>query len=563
MEKLFKQETKDYLKTLNEKAKAVSYVSIGAIDEHLVDGYIRFAIDRKDTLQAKVNYWEYYDNDQWKFFGDLTGKHRGDVHINVDSTGVYGFFNFGSRTFEILSTNVKGTAILVEYFPSRHKCVTIQNEKPKSEEIELGPRNSSTCDLSKIRVVVAYTAAALSSVGNNLSTITNRVNSGINIFNNANAISAVNEPKAELELAGIVSTNYVEHRLNFSSSNANFDQYFNSIRTNLKTTKISYKADILVLLTGYPNWGNSLFGVANAIGPIYDSLAYVMVQIGSNEASETFAHEVGHILNGTHETAHQYGWRPCPACGITETRYTIMSSYTDAQNKIVAFRWSNPNVNDGSVATGTSIKNNSLRMKNHAPIVAGFRENPNSQNAVLSGPTHIYSMGTYSYFISAGCPDPSTITWHKSLNGTTWTFAGSASTGISEFFYPGYTSMFYVRCTMHYPNGNTIVRFWTTQVYSNPYKVINDRNDEPLGLTILPNPSSEEILLKLDNIEKINQVKCYNEFGEEFELSYNILKDDTEGKILLSAIITELRVGTYNITVSDGRNISSSKFVKL
>ena len=465
VERTFKKETKDFLKTLKENTKSVSIISIGQIKEYLIDGHIRFAVDQKDTVSAKVHHWEYYDNGNWRFFGEFVGGYIGDVQINLDSSGIYGFFNYGQRMFEILSTDLSEVSILVEHFPTKHKCGTIGKDKPKINDLSLSPRSTQACDLSKIRVLVVYTAAALNAVNNNVSTINNRVNNGINIFNNANAISGVNQPQAELELAGIISTNYVEPYLSSpppQDQNTWNNNYFNPLINALKTTKIQFEADVLVLLTNYTNWQGTI-GVAASEPAQNDDAAYTMVQIAASNASSVFAHEIGHLLNGTHGTAHQYDYQLCGACPI-EKRYTIMTSGSNPLGN-PALRWSNPNINDGINPTGTSTKNNAQRIASHAPILAGLRESPNSANAVISGPTAIYSMGTYTYTIAAGCPTPSYITWHKSTNGTSWTLAGQATTGISQFFYPGYTNTFYVRCTLHFPNGSSLIRFWATFVY--------------------------------------------------------------------------------------------------
>jgi hypothetical protein len=563
--KTFKSETKDFIKSLNEKAKVVSYFSIGVIDEHLVDGHIRFAIDRKDTLIARVNYWEYYDNDHWKFFGDLIGKNTGDVHINVDSTGVYGFINYGDRTFEILSTNVKGTAILIEHFRSHFKCPTVQIEKLNSEEISLSPRSSNSCDLSKIRVIVVYTASALSRVSNNLSTITNRVNNGINIFNNANVVSGVTEPKAELELAGIVSTSYIEPYLNSmapDNQNTYNTNYFNPLKNALRNTKIFHQADVLVLLTGYTAW-NSTHGVANAVGASSDDMAYAMVQIEYPYADRVFAHEVGHIISGEHSHGHEYDYKLCTSCPALQRRFTIMRGGVPDVTETPALRWSNPNINDGALPTGVNnTQNNALRINNYAPIVAGFRENPSSANAVLTGPTNIYNMGTYSYSIFAGCPTPIGYTWEKSTNGTSWTWAGNG-TSISQFFYPGYANTFYVRCTISHANGANTIRFFTTHVNMNQYRAIEDILPEETINIVKPNPVFEELNLEIkQTIKNITDVTLTNEYGIKIDFFYQIVRN-RDGKIYIQSDISTIKNGKYHISISDGKNIYTSQFIKL
>jgi len=397
IEKDLKKVEKDFIKTMRETTKSVSFISVEKIEDNLIEGKINIAVDAKDTITAKVLHWEYLSGSDWQFYGEIEGMIGGSVQLTAGKRGMSGLIYYGSRFFEIFTTDHFDVSILLEHHPQKGICGNTNKEKTEKLETELSPRSINSCDLSKVRVLVLYTNNALNAVNQNLSTITDRINNGISIFNNANIISNVNVAQANLELAEILPTDYIEYKLNFPSPNSSeSNTYFDFVRNATKTAKIIYKADVLILLTAYPNWTET-YGIAKRVKAENDDDAYAMVQIGYADAAYVFAHEVGHLLGGGHinsdglnNSAHTYNFRTCGgSCPPQFQKYTIMTSATAQGNNIRAFRWSNPNVYDGIEATGTSSSNVAYRLGQTAQTVAGFRESPNSENALMSGPLNV------------------------------------------------------------------------------------------------------------------------------------------------------------------------------
>jgi protein involved in ribonucleotide reduction len=110
------------------------------------------------------------------------------------------------RSFELIGLVERKISLLVEY-DSKNKnfmCSNGHHGKTKHNEqnIKAESRTLPCNTVNKTRVLVVYTANAVTTAGN-VSVIYNRVINALNSFNNANSLSAVaTSTGADLELAG-------------------------------------------------------------------------------------------------------------------------------------------------------------------------------------------------------------------------------------------------------------------------------------------------------------------------------------------------------------------------
>jgi len=173
-------------------------------------------------------------------------------------------------------------------------------------------------------------------------------------------------------------------------------------------------------------------------------------------------------------------------------------------------------------------------------------------------------MGTYSYSMAAGCPNPSAYNWYTSSNGYTWSWAGNGG-GISQFFYPNFPSPFYVKCVLSYPGLPDKNYFRTTNIiYNPPYKIA--KQDQINGLTpmLSPNPVNEYVIIDIAlNKDQIKSVKCFNEFGLEINLKYEYQESQEMNSTKMKAQLSNLKSGIYQLVINDGTKIVASKFIKL
>jgi len=234
-----------------------------------------------------------------------------------------------------------------------------------------GATRAYTC---KIRVLVAYTPAAMLSVSNIENTILTAVDVTNQSFNN----SGINY-QIELAYAGL--TNYTQY--NFSTDlqriRVNGDGYMDEIHG----LRDKYSADVVVLLINDP----AFCGLATDIF-VTASGAFCAVSTISDCATTyySFGHEIGHLVGCRHDPFVDSNNTPFPYghgyISPTKTWRTIMAYGNDCGNCTRVQQWSNPNISYPltiGTATGTAGTHNNARVWNEqAPRVIAFKQPPNN-----------------------------------------------------------------------------------------------------------------------------------------------------------------------------------------
>ena len=188
--------------------------------------------------------------------------------------------------------------------------------------------------------------------------------------------------------------------------------------TNVATRRDNYRADVVVLVVEGPivgGTGNNLNGIAflmvNEVAGFNTDAFFVTLRVAATGAF-TFAHELGHVQGARHDRIngpgcvpptpmccaeggaavfhYSWGWQytvligPPPTPQVPQVRRTVM--VRNCQNGIRQDRFSNPNINDLSVATGAPIQignppadnpnaaHNAETLNNTTDTVALFRQ---------------------------------------------------------------------------------------------------------------------------------------------------------------------------------------------
>ncbi len=272
-------------------------------------------------------------------------------------------------------------------------------------------RNNGNWD---VRCLVMFTENSEAAEGG-FEGISNRANMAIAQTNQALRNSNVKSCELRLESIAVVQSDFEET----DKIKDDIDDFADD--SDVQALRDELEADIVVLLTD--GECGLKFGIAGAIDP-NDNLAFAIVETDATTALFTFAHEVGHLFGGGHETdsrpgiphGHAFNTGDFPQCLWNwQTNGTILHTL-GTENRIL--NYSNPNVVvDGEKTEKKNTRENATQLKNEA-CVAQFRET-------------IEPFGVYITGNDCNCPCASTSKHAVVFNGTggaTYTYTWETST---------------------------------------------------------------------------------------------------------------------------------------
>lgn len=463
----------------------------------------------------------------------LKGKCTGNITFDEKSFEIY---DLGDGLIVIFELNLDHINI--------DSCA-VKNNALENTEAEHFLEDS--CMLNKTRILVLYNHAAHSFD----SDIWGKASTGVSQLNSIWNNSMIGN---EAELAGIDFLDFytqVDSPLTDIISLAQ-----NPIAQNLRLT---YKADIVVLLVGPNPYNDGIHGVARDIGGAFED-AYCIVDAGyAVSGKRTFVHEVTHLYNGRHDPLHD------PTIGSNHghmfyskwvKRFTIMAVTPTKKLRIDYI--SNPNVTFNGKQTGMAgTRYNALHSNNFANYIAAFyKDSLSAFGAEFHAPPHLECFEDMEAYVVPHCGTaPYSYFWEYSTNGYTWVpFSTSSSVTITPPM-PSSGTYFYfkVRVTVHDAMGSVYN-------YSRNYPMHCTEYSPKLGQTqvndnsiIIPNPSNSTSYLKLSSTKKYkNHIVCtiLNEQGifvKEFILDIS----NTENiQLDLSNCVS----GIYFVKLDDGIN---------
>ena len=430
-------------------AESVSYVQFGNLPSIQKQGNISFSMPNiAQRIQAKIRKVESKNDKNYSLFAIL-GEGQGEMTLICENGLTYGSINYDDESYRIYGIN-KAISVIIKI--DKNKLGKGDCEEPRgSRPSNFNNISDNTtfrvnpCVDNITRVLVLFTTAAQNEDPN----IQQTINTSINNFNNAIFSSAVNESRAYLQLAGTQLLAFTERPSELAEDVKRLA--LNNDAVNARNTTL---ADIVVLLTkqGYSDLkpsGSEAFGMVRQIDAERDS-AFAIVEAVNSASRNTFAHEVGHLFGGGHQSPtldvrikdYAHGRKFERSYGIFfKKRYaTLMHTNPNGSNFSRVLAFSNPNVTYDGITTGdANCCNVARRIKETAPRIAAYNSNPNTLSGGVLGTNYIGEYGVFSFEPDITCgAAPYSFLWEVSLDGFNFTTMSSNPDGVIDLnVYPG------------------------------------------------------------------------------------------------------------------------------
>ncbi len=565
--------------------KSLQLIQINSLDTAHYQGNVLVVLPGgTDSLIFQVQYVRTDTTGGYSWFGELS-----TVETCPDSTEVSSLNDcmdgslllirqdgniFGEMQVDSVYYHIKdlggGLTALVELDPDAFEgdfCAMPLDSLISDDDTLADRNNASACP---VRLLVLYTEAALAAHPD----IEQIAQVGLLTTRVSLSRSAIPEARLRIELAGIRALNNQEWQ---ETSNITNDRFSLVTNTSIATYRAQYKADLIVLLTDdvYATVGGSVTAFGDA--EVHADSAFAIVEAPSVGLPYLgFAHEVGHLFGARHEGtdlcaggdntglphAHGMQFRKRFKFGFTfyERKYRTAVTGCLLGSVQVIHNYSNPYISHSGKATGRTNKNDNARTLREAACRIASYVVSNEVQVFVKGPS-MACIGSSVILQALMANEPSgpfTYYWESSYDGFTW-FGGS--TGgfytVSMPTIPG--RRIFVRLTVTGPGGGNVWVAWheittSTSVDGIPCMIEPEslppiRIDSELRLLVHPNPTKEQISLRLENITtgRLNIV-VYDSYGCEVYQSYYL--DSEERTLQLHLDLSGLPSGMYWICCS-------------
>ena len=347
-----------------------------------------------DSLQLfldneTVSVYTTYNNTENGFYAHYSSSDNGtDVYLSILDNCIMGSIHAASGQYSLQSVSLNEVAIIK--FGD-----TMIYEEPEMANSEIDSANDSdeyirtSSGTPIIRVLFLYTDSAFRMMGSYQpntklkQVVYNYINNGNESFNNSNF-------DAHLQLAYIGPTNYKEANYSWNSVLQHFSGSSDGYMDEVHTLRDKYKADVCVLFQGKNNYcGEAKTIKANA------NTAFCIVHPSNGcNGKYTAVHEIGHLIGCRHNYSADANLIPYIyghgyyhyIDGYSSISWRTMMAYGDdcggsEYNCNRILYWSNPNIQYGGIATGTTNLENNARVWNErAETVAAFKNEENEIN---------------------------------------------------------------------------------------------------------------------------------------------------------------------------------------
>lgn len=313
------------------------------------------------SVQSTKKYAEQHDQNTFTWFGRFADS-VGSILLVVTGNDVTGMIHSSGSVFSIEPLG-NGFHALIQLDQSRFSCelpcidyherTAASSPKEVKVQVPQGRANITqsltTLTGPTIDILVAYTPAAASASGNIYSLINGCISTTNNISSNSDA-------NPQVRLVYPVQVDYTES----GSLETDKDRLANNgdgFMDGIHSLRDLYGADVVVLLVA----SGDNCGYADGI-EVEAGGAFASVQTDCAVNNYSFAHEVGHLVGGRHDTddddyprpyAHGYFkkgfWKTVMAINFPATRIPY---------------WSNPNKTYNGLPMGTTEWNNVTRVWN-------------------------------------------------------------------------------------------------------------------------------------------------------------------------------------------------------
>jgi peptidyl-Asp metalloendopeptidase len=375
------------VKGILQKSTAYTSVDFVVIDLGKVKTQEEFILQFGErTIRINKKRVDLRGSNSYTFIGDNDDGDR--VLLSVLGNDIQGGIETTNGVFSVMTIGNNEYAIVqIDHSKLKEGCGQLQYKGPsnanygKNLNVEIDVTKSSAQVATrayscKVRVLVAYTPSAMSSVSN----IENIVLTAVAYTNESFSNSGINY-QIELAYAGLTNYTQSNFRMDLQRVRINGDGYMDEIHG----LRDKYSADVVVLLINDPNYCGMASDIYVAAGA-----AFCVVSTWEDCATTyySFGHEIGHLVGCDHDPATSsnspfpYGHGYVSPVG-TNNRWRTVMAYGNECNYCprVAY-WSNPYINYpaiGGIPTGTVATHNNARVWNEqAPRVMAFRQPDNN-----------------------------------------------------------------------------------------------------------------------------------------------------------------------------------------
>lgn len=353
-------------------------------------------------------------------------------------------------------------------------------------------------------------------------------------------------------------------------------------------------ADIVVLIT--PDIYNGFGGVADVLGASNLSNAAAIVERASMTSTFTFAHEIGHLLDGSHQKCSLTNISSCdPSTTGFNNGYkyergvlsggtngnlpvfnefkesTLMHSLNNVTQRVLQF--SNPDVEASSfLVTKTGVENdadNIRAFENHGCILAGLNptiQPPFSVNIVASDDGDDFE---YTFTLEGaveGGMSPFTFLWEKSTNVFDYQTIGSTPTiDVSVNAYELTTFRLTVTDANGETRSNSFTIFYVGNGLFNPYIgntdiTANNSYSEAVSLKIAPNPAISETNIYFNIEETTDAIVSLRDMNGN-ELRRISESNLAKGRYIHNCQLEGLPRGIYLISLQTNKGIVTKNII--
>lgn len=412
-------------------------------------------------------------------------------------------------------------------FPPDHPADFKEQERKKGSDMESNLLSAET----RVRLLVAYTAGAeAGALALGFTNMTLYVQSAIGETNQSYINSNISH---RVELAASIRVNYVET----SSQSTDLSRFRNTsdgFMDEVHIYRSMYSADVCVLIVD--NAENC--GLASGISST-SSTAFCVAHFDCVLGNYTFGHEIAHLHGCRHNqqddpnnSPFAYGHGYCFPAGGWRTIMAVNQTCDDA-NLTRIQHYSNPFVNFGGAATGTSATNDNASVLNQTvETIAGF--------SVATGIISLTSA-------------------HSLVDEEMGTAIATEKIVLS----PGFTVLTNSEFRAKISSTDAVSRIASQGNKVNEIRNALDyteiNNVEKDGISIYPNPANDNLSIKgkLDKQQSSVQIHLYDMYGNVLQEAY--LKNISELDYVLST--ERINSGIYLLTIEMNHKIFKHKVV--
>ena len=316
----------------------------------------------------------------YSWFGSSSTQAEDEAILVIQDDQAYGNIRSDGQLYRVRPLD-GGLHVLIRVdetkFPPEHPPEFEEMERDTERDVrgQMPAVDAMQDACTEYTAVIAYTAGAKSQAGN----IDALIQLAVDETNQGYTNSGVN---TRIKVAHKYQTSYTEST-SMTTDRNRFRDKDDGFMDDVHSKRDEYAADVALLITQNGDY----CGIAAGIGA---TAATAFAVVGQNCATGyySFAHEIGHLQGGRHNTqadstntpfpyGHGYYYEPgdwrtvmsynCPG-GCTRLKY-----------------WSNPSKSYGGVAMGTASTNNNTRVLNEtACTVANFRTSVPLQEGPLA-----------------------------------------------------------------------------------------------------------------------------------------------------------------------------------